>query len=93
MDKLADWPKVLLAFRTTMQKVQVPDASRLLNESRSAPFRLLRMISRNQSSKNYSKIEGNFLIAAMHIAYMKEMAFTQDSYPDFPEKLESMIDR
>ena len=93
MDKLADWPNILMGFRKVMDKVKVPPTNVMLGESRSAAFRLLRMISRNQWSKNYAKIEGNFLIAAMHIACMKELEFSQDSYPDLPEDLEITVDK
>jgi len=72
-----------------MQKVQVPTQNRLSNERGSAPLRLMRLISKNEWSKVYSKIEGNFLMAALHVACMKEIEFGRDSYPDIPENLET----
>jgi hypothetical protein len=49
----------------------------------------MRLISKNEWSKVYSKIEGNFLMAALHVACMKEIEFGRDSYPDIPENLET----
>jgi len=87
MDKLGDWPALLFNFRTIMGKVKVPSTNRLSNEKKTAPFRLLNMIARNEWSKVYQNIEGNFLVAAMHIACMKELEFTSDSYPDIPDRI------
>ena len=92
MDKLANWPKILLEFRMVMKKVDVR-VNPPQDPSRSAASRLLGMISRNETSKIYAKIEGNFLIAALHIACMKEPQLSQDSYPDLPENLGIMVDR
>lgn len=93
MDKLADWPDILLGFKNVMTHVQVPDKNRLCDDSRNATFRLLRFLSRNEGSKNYAKIEGNFLIAALHIACMKELGVTAESFPDIPENLEFSFDK
>lgn len=69
-----------------MKKITVPPATEsILDDSRSPTFRLLRLISNNEWSKSYSNIEGNFLIAAMHISCMREFPFP-DSYPDIPER-------
>jgi len=69
------------------------DINRFSNESLTASFRLLHLVTRNEWSKTYKQIEGNFLAAAMHVAFMKEFEFTRDSYPDIPGKLEEMMDR
>jgi hypothetical protein len=84
MDKLTNWLDVLSGFRVIMDKVNILNTNHLSNESNTAPFRLLRMISRNVWSKTYQNIEGNFLVAAMHVACMKEFKFARDSYPDIP---------
>ncbi len=74
-----------------MQKVAVPVQNPVSNDGSSSTFRLLRLISNNEWSKSFSNIEGNFLIAAMHISCMKEFPFREDSYPDIPERFESMV--
>ncbi len=73
-----------------MKKITVPATENILDDSRSSTFRLLRLISNNEWSKSFSNIEGNFLIAAMHISCMREFPF-HDSYPDIPERFESYI--
>jgi hypothetical protein len=82
---------VLTNFRILMQKVSVPVQNPLSDDGSSSTFRLLRLISNNEWSKSFSNIEGNFLIAAMHISCMKEFPFREDSYPDIPERFESMV--
>jgi len=77
-------------FHMLMQKVAVPAQNPFSDESTSSTFRLLRLISKNEWSKSFSNVEGNFLIAAMHISCMREFPFSQDSYPDIPERFESM---
>jgi len=74
-----------------MQKVAVPVKTPVFDDGSSSTFRLLRLISSNEWSKSFANIEGNFLIAAMHISCMKEFPFREDSYPDIPESFDSMV--
>jgi len=76
-----------------MQKVAVPASNPFSDESSSSMFRLLRLISNNEWTKSFSNIKGNFLITVMHISCMKEFPFGVDSYPDIPERFESMVAR
>lgn len=93
MDKLEDWPKLLMEFQKVMKKSNIPaDINRISNEAQTAPFRLMCLVTHNEWNKTYRQIEGNFLAAAMHLACMKEFEFTGDSYPDIPEKLEEMME-
>jgi hypothetical protein len=89
MDKMANWPQVLQGFKDVLKKsqktVQVPP------EDLSTPFRLLRLIARNNTSKNYNATEANFLYAAMHIACMKELRFQSGACPDLPENLDGLV--
>jgi len=91
MAKLEHWPTLLTDFHMLMQKVAVPAQSQISDDSRSSTFRLLSLISKNEWAKSFSNIEGNFLIAAMHISCMREFPFSQDSYPDIPDKFDSMV--
>lgn len=85
MDKLRHWPDLLSNFCKVMKKVEVPIENRL-SKAKTAPFRLLHLIVRNEWSKVYQNIEGNFLVAALHVACMKGFEFT-DSYPDIPDRM------
>ena len=90
MDKLANWPAVLGHFQKTLVKSKKTTFAST-PQGRSAPFRLLRLIARNNTTKNYTAIEANFLYAAMHIACMKELRFPADICPDLPENLNVLV--
>lgn len=89
MDKLEDWPRILLDFRKMAKKATMPAGKPLIVGVAQAPIRLLHMIAQNEISKDYCKVKGNFLHAAMHIACMNDLAFTRESYPDIPDKVEA----
>ena len=77
MDKLGDWPAVLLDFKKMLPKsnnIPTPPSG-----DASAPLRLFRMIIQNNSTRNYSAVEANFLYAAVHIAFMNELTFSNDA--------------
>jgi len=57
----------------------------------STPFRLLRLIVRNNTTQRYTAVESNFLYAAMHIACMKELHFHSETCPDLPESSEVLV--
>lgn len=86
MDKLGDWPKVLLDFRKMARSATKPTEPLLVGNAKN-PIRLLHMITRNEVTRNYSKVEANFLHAAMHVACMNDLTFTRESYPDLPDKV------
>jgi hypothetical protein len=88
IDKMANWPGVLDIFQKTVSVSQKP--SDLSMEHNSSPFRLLRLIERNNTNKNYNAIESNFLYAALHIACMKELRFTTGTCPDLPDDLDGL---
>jgi len=90
MSKLEHWPTLLTNFHMLMQKVAVLVQNPFVNTSGSSTLRLLSLISKNEWAKSFANIEGNFLIAAMHVSSMREFPFSQDSYPDIPERFESM---
>jgi len=87
MDQLANWPKVLDQFRKTLSKSQKPIQ---FASDHGSPFRLLRLIARNNTNRNYNAIESNFLYAAMHIACMKELRFLSEVCPDLPDNLDAL---
>jgi len=91
LDKLANWPAVLDQFRKTLLKSQKTVEFTSPSEDHSRAFQLLRLITRNHTTKNYTAIEANFLFAAMHIACMQEIHFPKAVCPDLPDNLESLV--
>ena len=87
IDKLANWPKVLEQFRKTISKSR---KTIQFSSDRGSPFRLLRLIARNNTTKTYNAIESNFLYAAMHIACMKELCFPSEVCPDLPDNVDAL---
>lgn len=90
MDKLGDWPAVLEQFKKTVAKSKKTFHLSATPQDRSAPFRLLGLIARNNTTQSYTAIEANFLYAAMHIACMKELRFQKEACPDLPENLDAL---
>jgi hypothetical protein len=88
IEKMVEWPKVLDTFRNTVSVSSKP--SNLSADHISSPFRLLRLIERNNKNKNYNAIESNFLYAALHIACMKELRFSKEMCPDLPDDLDGL---
>jgi hypothetical protein len=91
MEKLADWPKVLREYRQILSKSKKTAKFSTPPASQSSPFRLLSLIARNQTTKNYTAIEANFLYAAMHIACMKELCFPKEACPDLPDDIDALV--
>lgn len=89
MDKMAKWPVVLEQFRKILQMSQ--KTVQPLPPGLSTPFRLLRLIERNSTNRNYNAIEANFLYAAMHLACMKELHFQRNACPDLPENSDALV--
>jgi hypothetical protein len=89
MDKMANWPSVLTQFQKMVNTSEKTVGSPSLELS--TPLRIMDMISRNKSTRNYTAIEANFLYAAMHIACMRELQFRKDTCPDLPEALDGLF--
>jgi hypothetical protein len=89
LDKLANWPKVLVEFRDMLKMSQ--RTVEVAPPHLSTPFRLLRLILSNNTTQRYTAIEANFLYAAMHIACMMELGFHIGTCPDLPENLDGLV--
>jgi hypothetical protein len=48
------------------------------------------MAARNNTSTKYFAIEENFLLAAIHVAAMKQIQFVDGILPDLPSNMPSM---
>jgi hypothetical protein len=44
----------------------------------------MQMAARNNAKTKYLAIEENFLLAAIHVAAMKDITFAEGILPDFP---------
>jgi len=51
---------------------------------------LMKMASRINSRSRYLAIEENFLLAAIHVAAMKDIPFAEGTLPDLPSDLPSL---
>lgn len=47
-------------------------------------FSLMHMAARNNAATKYLAIEENFLLAAIHVAAMKDIPFAEGTLPDLP---------
>jgi hypothetical protein len=92
MEKMANWPQALQEFKKTVDKAKAKNISNI-SPDRSSPFRLLRLIGRNNNNRNFSAIESNFLHAAFHIACMKELNFEKDECPDLTDELDALTSK
>lgn len=91
IDKLASWPNVLFNFRNILSKATKRVSLLPEPQDRSAAYRLLRLIARNNNTKSYASIEANLLFAAMHIACMKDLSFPDDVCPDLPDDVSCLV--
>jgi hypothetical protein len=89
LDKLANWPLIVTQFRELLNKSK--KTFQLPPQTLPTPFRLLRLIARNNTNKNYNAIEANFLYAAMHLACMKELRFQRGMCPDLLESIDALV--
>ena len=86
--RLQNWPKLARTFQKLVQKT--PDDS---SEFRSFPnpvFALMYMAARNGLATKYLAIEENFLLAAIHIAALKNFPFAEGVLPDLPGNMPSV---
>jgi len=52
-------------------------------------FALMHMAARNNAVTQYLAIEENFLLAAIHVAAMKNIPFAKGTLPDLPADMPS----
>ena len=71
-NKLANWPALFTQFHKVMDMSEVCISWAEEVTTSDAPVCILHMIAHNHSIFKYTGMEGNFLNAAMHLAYLKE---------------------
>ena len=89
MNQISSWPKVLEGFQKS-QMVSEPSGENVRSlASQPASLQLLHALSDNNGRKLSAKIHHNVLIAAAHIAYIKEHPLdsdnAKDNLPDLPD--------
>jgi hypothetical protein len=89
MDKLEDWPKVLLGFRQLVLNVASKNHSIEFVQQRSGLLSLLRMQRQVGQHRGYYNILDNFLSAALHVHLMRMIHVVDGALPDYPADLES----
>jgi hypothetical protein len=54
-------------------------------------FSLMQMAARNNAKSKYLAIEENFLLAAIHVAALKDISFAEGVLPDLPSNMPSVL--
>lgn len=86
--RLQDWPNMALTFKSYVQKSA--DAVSQFREYSNPLFSLMHMAAKNGFKTKYLAIEENFLLAAIHIAAIKNIPFAAGTIPDLPADMPSM---
>jgi hypothetical protein len=100
--KISHWPNVLKDFRNNLRSILVSHLPPNNSSASSLPasLQLLQALSKANSVRKVAKIQHNFLIAAAHIAFIKEhridmhRGYAQNSnyhVPDFPDMTSSCV--
>lgn len=84
ISKVHDWPQVLLDFDGHLNLMYSPDPQETWDDQAGPCVRIARAIARLYAGRQSNKVLHNFLVAAMHIAYIKETNFN-GSLPDIPD--------
>jgi hypothetical protein len=66
------------------------ERSPMLSTSSNPILSLMQMAARNNASTRYFAIEENFLLAAIHVAAMKQIPFNNGILPDLPSNMPSL---
>ena len=85
---MQNWLKLLVQFQKLVQNAanSSPEFCTFPNPM----FSLMHMAARNHAATQYLAIEENFLLAAIHIAVMKNIPFAEGTLPDLPADMPSV---
>lgn len=86
--RLQGWPKLAKTFQGLVRNAA--DGISQFRPFSNPMFSLMHMASRNGFAAGYLAIEENFLLAAMHIAALKNIPFAEGTLPDLPADMPSM---
>jgi hypothetical protein len=83
---LHDWPKLTSVLLDLVK--ETTDKNPLPSQTFSRPiFSLMQMAAQNNTNAKYLAIEENFLLAAIHVAAMKDIPFAEGILPDLPSNM------
>ena len=85
---MQDWPKLVMQFQKLVQNAA--DGSSQFRTFPNPMFSLMYMAVRNNVAMKYLTIEENFLLAAIHVAAMKNIPFAEGTLPDLPANMPSV---
>jgi hypothetical protein len=85
---LQDWPRLVVTFKELVQKAA--DSSSQFRPFSNPLLSLMHMAARNNVATKYLAIEENFLLAAIHVAAMKNISFAEGTLPDLPADMPSV---
>jgi hypothetical protein len=88
LSRLQDWPKLVIQFQKLVQSAT--DGSSQFRAFSNPMFSLMHMAARNNATTKYLAIEENFLLAAIHVAAMKNIRFAEGTLPDLPADMPSV---
>ena len=77
---LQDWPGLAITFQKLVEKAT--DSSSQFGTFPNPMLSLMHMAARNGLATKYLAIEENFVLAALHVAAMKNIPFTEGTLPD-----------
>jgi hypothetical protein len=86
--RLQDWPKLEITFQKLVGKAS--DSNPQFRTFPNPMFSLMHMTARNSLATKYLAIEENFLLAALHVAAMKNIPFAEGTLPDLPANMPSV---
>lgn len=95
MEHLHDWPALLLKFRKSFLRSATNAVARSSSTSSgsadTAPtLRLMQFLSKNLARSATNSVEGNFIVSAMHLAYLTTALTTEEMIPELPDSLDSL---
>jgi hypothetical protein len=82
---LEDWPGLAINFQNLVKKAT--DSSSQFRTFPNPILSLMHMAARNNLTTKYLAIEENFLLAALHVAAMKNIPFAEGTLPDLPANM------
>jgi hypothetical protein len=87
--RLQDWPNLANTFQKLVMEAK--ERTSLPVTTFTKPIlSLMQMAAKNNARSKYLAIEENFLLAAIHVAALKEIPFAEGILPDLPTNLPSM---
>ncbi|KAF8809712.1 hypothetical protein BYT27DRAFT_7222307 [Phlegmacium glaucopus] len=77
---LQDWPRLATTFQKLVK--EVTNGSLQLRKFSNPIFSLMQMAAKNNAATKYLTIKENFVLAAIHVAAMKDIPFAEGTLPD-----------